>query len=141
MEKYLDDLFASVPAKAYDFAQRIQTAVPSIICDVGKSSNSAFLLRSFVSLRAENDGDELAVTIDISHPDNETISIDADICMDDGRIIAAGPSVQFPAKNVRTISIDAVSAWSSAFDNFLRASEPTVVQVISKMVESQKKLV
>ena len=61
--------------------------------------------------------------------------------MDDGRIIAAGPSVQFPAKNIRTISADAVSAWSLAFDDFLRASEPTVVQVISKMVESQKKSV
>jgi hypothetical protein len=139
MEKYLEVLAADVAAKSAEFATRIQLSMPSIICDVGQYSNEAFLLRSFVSLRADNNGDELAVTVDIKSPTKSgTISIESDVCRDDGTIIASGPAIQFPA--VGPGSAKTASSWSESFDAFLDDSEPEVLEVLKNMLLSEKKV-
>lgn len=55
MINYLDDLIGDVSVKMNAFAQRVHDSAPLILCDVEQFSTDAFLLRSFVSLRVDND--------------------------------------------------------------------------------------
>jgi hypothetical protein len=140
MEKYLATLVERVSNGSKEFAARVQASVPSIIADVGHYSNEAYLLRSFVSLRADNDGYELALTVDITRPPNGgMVSIESDVCLDDGTIIASGPTARFDMMNSNSAA--EASFWSKNFDEFLEKAEPEVVQVLSEMVANQEKLV
>lgn len=136
MEKYLEALVANVSAKSATFAERIQFSVPSIICEVGQYPNEAFLLRSFVSLRAENNGDELALTVDITRPTNDKISVESDVSMDDGTIIATGPAIELSCASPDASELALL--WSRNFDEFLEKSTPELVRVLSDMVAAQK---
>lgn len=138
MEKYLEALVDDVSAKSATFAERIRLSVPSIICEVGQYPNEAYLLRSFVSLRADNNGDELALTVDITRPRNDTILVESDVSLDNGTIIATGPSIELSATNPD--AAEAAILWSKKFDEFLENSTPGLVQVLSEMVATHESL-
>jgi hypothetical protein len=134
-------LTANVLAKSASFAEGIQRALPSILCDVGYYSNDAFFLRSYVSLRTDNEGDELAMTVDITAPSasdpSSTISIESDVCLDDGTIVASGPSGKF---GTSTTGFEAaISSWTNQFDEFLKASEVDVINVLQEMLSKKNK--
>jgi hypothetical protein len=138
----LSTLTADVLAKSAEFATRIQGHMPSVQIDVGHYSNDAFMLRSYVSIRADNDGDELAMTVDIrtlpAIDAGTTISIESDICMDDGTIVAAGPSAVFGDSALN--SEVHISAWCKEFDAFLRKSEHRVVNALEEIISKKSKL-
>jgi hypothetical protein len=119
----------------------MQGLLPSILCDVGHYSTEAFLLRSFVSLRSDNEGDELAMTVDITTQSasdtSPKFSIESDICLDDGTIVATGPSAKFDASS-RHFEAD-ISSWSKEFDAFLKASEVDVINVLKEMMSKKGK--
>lgn len=140
MEKYIESLFDHVRQSSTDFADRMAAVLPSIKPKVGSYSNAAFLLRAYVSFVGDAD-EELAVSIDIMHHPDGTISIETDICTDDGTIVADGPSARFSAANLNSASSDAVNAWQKKFELFLRASEPLVLAEVSKLLAPQEKLV
>jgi hypothetical protein len=134
-------LTANVLAKSASFAEGIQRALPSILCDVGYYSTDAFFLRSYVSLRTDNEGDELAMTVDITAPSasdpSSTISIESDVCLDDGTIVVLGPSVKF---GTSTPGFEAaISSWTDEFDKFLKASEVDVINVLQEMLSKKDK--
>jgi hypothetical protein len=137
----LSALSAAVLAKSAEFAKRMQGFVPSILCNVGHYSTEAFLLRSFVSLRADNAGDELAMTVDITTQSasdtSSTVLIESDICLDDGTIVAPGPSATFDASS-RDFEAD-LSSWSKEFDAFLNASEVDATTVLHEMISNKNK--
>jgi hypothetical protein len=142
MKNKVSALTADVLAKSAEFATRIQGFLPSILCDVGHYSNDAFLLRSFVSLRTHNEGDELAMTVDIKTQSateaSTTISIETDLCLDDGTIVATGPSAEFETSS-RGFET-AISSWSKNFDAFLHASEVDVLNVLTEMISQKSKV-
>jgi hypothetical protein len=131
-------LTANVLAKSGEFAERIRGLLPSILSDVGYYSNDAFFLRSYVSLRIDNEGDELAMTVDITAPSardpSSAISIASDICQGDGTIVVSGPGGTFGAS---TQGCDAaISSWNSKFDEFLEASESDVLEMLQEMLSN-----
>jgi hypothetical protein len=137
----LSALRTDVLAKSAEFAKRIQGVAPSILCDIGHYSNESFLLRAFVSLRSDNDSDELAMTVDITaqprSDESTTISIRSDVCLDDGTVLAEGPSAEFESASLGNET--AISSWNKEFDAFLKTSEVDVVQVLREMASKRKK--
>jgi hypothetical protein len=138
----LSKLTTDVLARSTEFAMRIQSRLPAVLFDVGHYSNDASLLRSYVSRRAENDGDEVAMTVEVTaRPTIDqmiSVSIESDICMDDGTIIATGPSATIvgsaPADEAVT------STWSKEFDAFLSASEHRVLGELEEMISKKNKV-
>jgi hypothetical protein len=68
-----------------------------------------------------------------------TISIESDICLDDGTIVATGPSA-----SVRDSAPDceaAISAWWKQFDEFLIASEHSVLNTVEEMISKKSKVI
>lgn len=121
----LTALAADVQAKSADFARRVRDSMPSILIDVGHYSNDAYLLRAFVSLRNDNQGDELAMTVNIKAPPANatkiTITIESDLCLDNGTIVATGPCAKLDPS--RPSFQKEISAWSEEFAAFLHNSE------------------
>jgi hypothetical protein len=131
----VSELTSTVLIKSGAFAKRLQGRLPTILCEVGHFSNEAFLLRSFVSLRSDDQSDELAMSVDITtHPKGDrstTIRIDSDLCLDDGTILATGPSGEFDAASPELETQTAL--WSEAFDVFLNESEDEAIEILRKM--------
>jgi hypothetical protein len=131
-KQFLLALAGNVLAKLAELAEGIHRSRPSIFCDVGYYSNDAFFLRSYVSLRIDNEGEGLALTVDITAPSaNEssaTIAIESDVCLDDGTMVVAGPSGKF---GTLTPGLEAaLCSWADEFDAFLKASEVDVLNVL-----------
>lgn len=137
----LSALSAEVLTKSAAFAERMQGFLPSILCDVGHYSNDSFLLRSFVSLRGDNKGDELAMTVDITTQSvsdtRTTVSIESDICLDNGTIVATGPSARLDSQSPQ-FEAD-ISSWSKEFDTFLKAAECDALNVLREMMSKKSK--
>jgi hypothetical protein len=140
-ENKLSALTSGVLAKSEEYATRMTAYLPSILCDVGHYSTEAFLMRSFVSLRSDNDGDELAMTVDIrAQPETggrTTISVESGLCLDNGTIVATGPSGKFDASSA-DFEV-AIASWNSEFDVFLKGSEIEAITVLRKMIASANK--
>lgn len=139
MKNYFDGLLAHVAEEMNRFARRVHAAVPSSICDIGQYSNDSFLLRSFVSLRGEPDGEELALTVNIIRPaPNKKFVIECDLCMDDGRLVAPGPVTELlPGSDAHLP--DVLLLWSKEFDEFLHQSAPKAIDVLTEMVEQHER--
>jgi hypothetical protein len=127
---------ADVLAKSEEFAQRLRSSLPSVLVEVAHYSNDAFLLRSFVSLRGDNQGAELALTVNITKPPvdqtGQTIHIESDLCMDDGTIVIAGPGATLdPSKPGFEQDL---SVWTAEFAVFLDTSETDAINAVRELV-------
>jgi hypothetical protein len=134
MEKYIENLLSRIGQSTSDFANRIVAAKPAAKPDVGHYSNAAFLLRSYAGFRIDDVGEEVAITVDVKRHEDGKISIDSDICMDDGSFVMTGPQVKFSAAAPNSASNEAITQWQAKFEQFLRTSEPVVLAAISTMV-------
>lgn len=134
MEQELENLFLLIGRSMTDFASRIVAANPAAKADVGNYSNAAFLLRSYAGFRLEGAGEEVAVTVDVKRHDDGQISINSDICMDDGVMPMTGPAAKFSADISDLTSNEAITEWQEKFKRFLDMSEPVMLAAISQMV-------
>lgn len=132
-------LTADVVAKSADFAHRMQTLVPSAIVDVGHYSNTSFLLRSFVSLRGDNQGGELAMTVDITRPSSNEeqvfISISSDLSLDDGSVLKTGPSAKLDPSCAGFER--QIAAWANEFVVFLSSSELDAANALGELTANK----
>lgn len=139
MQNDLSTLTETVLAKSADFASRMRRDFPSLLCDVGHYSNEAFLLRSFVGLRADNQGDELALTIDVAiRPPSVygiDLTIESDLCLEDGTIVATGPAAKFDSASP-TFVLD-VLGWGEAFDVFVAESQKKLSLALAAIVAAR----
>lgn len=139
MKNDLSVLTDTVQAKSAAFFTRMRRYYPSLICDVGHYSNEAFLLRSFVSLRCDNQADELALAIDVtvlSTSDTDAVlSVECDVCLDNGTIVATGPSRELVTSSP-TFEQDVLS-WGKEFDAFISESKTKVADAGEKMIATR----
>jgi hypothetical protein len=138
-ENKLLALTSGVLTKLAAFGARMKSCLPPILCDVGHYSSEAFLLRSFVSLRRDNYGDELALTVDIKVQTetggSTTLSMESGLCLDNGTIVATGPGAVFTASSPDFEA--AVASWNRGFDVFLKESEIEAIAILRKMIASK----
>lgn len=138
----LTALAAEVQAKSAAFAQRMRDSMPSMLVDVGHYSTDAFLMRSFVSLRSDNQGDELALTVNIATPPvnaaNSMISIESDLCLDNGTIVTMGPCAKLDPSSPGFGK--ALSEWTTDFYAFLADSEIEARNILKEISLKQSRL-
>jgi hypothetical protein len=107
------------------FAEKLAAVDPALVRDLGHTANDAYLLRGYLAFRRSSDGDEVAITVDIQN-DSQQMTITSDACTDDGRVVAAGPSVALQlSDSERSVEI-ALSDWLHEFEQFLLKNESAV---------------
>ncbi|MNX95333.1 hypothetical protein D3C86_1276040 [compost metagenome] len=110
-------------------AEKIVMSDSSVIRDVGRTSNGAFLLRAYLAFRRSVDGEELAITVDI-RGDDKQMAIESDVCKEDGTVLVIGPL----AKIQWTESVQpALDDWMREFEQFLSKSEAEIAAAVSRL--------
>jgi hypothetical protein len=99
----------------------------NFIHDVGKSSNSTFPLRAYLTFMRDKNGDEIAVTVDVVNRDGKHF-IEADICGEDGLILAEGPSAQ-----MTELTEMSLISWLEEYEVFLKANQNKVKEKAAEL--------
>ncbi len=82
---------------------------------IGRSSNSMFPLRAYLTILRSNNGDELSITVDIKNRENGLL-IESDVIGEEGVIIADGPSLELHG-DLSDPSIQVkINEWFESFD-------------------------
>lgn len=108
-------------------SERLTTADPNLITSIERYSNDAFLMRGYVTFCKSPYGDEIAIGIDIQS-DNEQMSIVSDVCMDNGEIIAEGPTAIISTSGDELSTKRSMDEWLEKFTRFLDENEPTILK-------------
>jgi hypothetical protein len=132
MESDLASLSLRIEPLLSAFAQRIIAADPSVTHHVGRSSNAMFPLRAYASFLKSPDSDEVAVTVDVM-ADGDQLKVSSDACIENGHVLAEGPSATLQNLGRRTSSGVAFVGWIAEFERFLLAVEPTVRTAVSNL--------
>ncbi|TQV84819.1 hypothetical protein FKG94_04710 [Exilibacterium tricleocarpae] len=90
------------------------------IHDIGKSSNTAFPLRAYLTFMKDRNGGEISITVDVINR-NGIYFVEADICDGNDLIVAEGPTVQMtqPTENDLT-------SWLEKYEAFLESNQNVV---------------
>ncbi len=118
MNEARDVLWRHVQPLLRGFAERIAASDSSVSYSVESTSNDAFLMRGYVSLRKAAADNEIAVTVDAAFGDDEII-LSADACMDDGEVLADGPEATVPLSTASLSSGTPLADWLERFKDFL----------------------
>jgi len=111
------------------FAEKIAMRNSSVICDVRRTINEAFLLRAYLAFRRHVDGEELAITVDI-RSDDKQMAMESDVCKEDGTVLMTGPLAEIHwTEGVQP----ALDDWVHEFEQFLSKSEAEIVAAVSRL--------
>ena len=126
------DLWVKIQRLLEAFAEKITQIDPSLISKVGNTTNDAFFVSGYLSFIRHADGDEIAISID-AQTNGEQLTIDSDVCADNGQIIAQGPTAKISLSDNQPNLKAALDDWLDEFGRFLQNVEPTVIKNISKI--------
>jgi hypothetical protein len=128
----VESLWLRVHASLTAFADRLTTADPSLIRDLRRTKNDTFPLRGYLAFKRQTDGDEVAITIDV-RCEAQQLTIEADVCSDEGQIIAGGPAATVSLSESSTTVDAAIDGWLQEFEQFLIKQEPMVRQTVAHL--------
>ncbi len=112
------------------FSRRLAAAHPELLCDLGRSANDTFVLRAYLAVKRSASGEEVAITVDV-RSDGQALIVESDACLDNGKVLAAGPSVTISLTDEDLCIESAFSGWLSEFERFLSESEAVVELAIA----------
>ena len=92
----------------------------NFIHNIGKSSNSAFPLRAYLTFMKDNNSDEISVTVDVINRDGAYF-IEADICGEDGLILADGPTIHMLEPTEKDLAL-----WLEEYEAFLNSQQDMI---------------
>lgn len=104
----------------------INKSVDGVISKISYNSNESFPLNGYLSLARSIDGKELAIVINV-HLMGDKLHITSDACMEDGRIIAEGPSLQLAARKFSMKNM-MISSWLHEFSLFLDKEKKIITE-------------
>lgn len=132
MMTVVDTLWLRLHAMLSTFAVKMTAIDPALAREIRRTANEAFFLRGYLALRKSTQGDELTISVDIQ-TDGQRLVVESDACLDDGSIVADGPSVVVRLsesdQNVET----AINDWLHEFEQFLSKNESAVVAALSEL--------
>jgi hypothetical protein len=132
MDQAKDVLWRGVQPLLRDFAERIAASDSAVTYSVQSTSNDAFLIRGYASLRKATADDEIAVTVDAVFRDGEIV-LSADACMDDGEVLAGGPEAAVPLSAMLSSSGTPLAEWLGRFEDFLASIEAAVKERVAAL--------
>lgn len=133
MTTVTDVLWSRLHIALMEFADKLVIMDPTLIRSLGHTENDVFLLRGYLALRRRADGDEVAITVDVQF-DGHRLTVVSDVCADDGRIIATGPSIEVPLSDIQTKAEAVLNDWLCDFQRFLRENERVVAAAASQLL-------
>ena len=121
LQERLETIFCAyaklLQSKKEDFFHQIETRI---------LMNEKFLFSAHLSFMKDRvNGDELVISVGI-FDNNGICEIDSDICSDNGRVLAVGPSVKNPSK-------EDLKEWGTQFECFLEESRSVIHSNIRKL--------
>ena len=132
MNETRDLLWRCVQPLLRDFAERIAAADSTVSYSVGRTSNDAFLIRGYASLRKAAAEDEIAVTVDAAFEGDEIVLF-ADVCMDDGEVLTDGPDATMPSSAMLSSSGTPLAEWLGRLEDFLASIEGAVKERVAAL--------
>lgn len=112
------------------FAEKLCTVDPTLVRRLERTKNDTFLLRVYLSLSKQTQGDEVAICVDVRRVDQELI-VESDACMDDGTIIATGPCAALSGNESDWNT--AICDWLDEFERFLKENETAVSKAAAQL--------
>jgi hypothetical protein len=128
----VEPLWLHLHAALSAFAEKLALVDPSLIHDLGRSKNDAFLLRAYLAFRRSAGSEEVAITVDVQSDGKRTM-IESDVCKDDGTVVAAGPSAEIQLSEDDLSVQHALDGWMREFEKFLSDSEPEIVSAVCRL--------
>ena len=132
MNEAKDLLWRCLQPLLRDFAERIAASDSTVSYSVGCTSNDAFLIRGYVSLRKAAADEEIAVAVDAAFEDGQIV-LSADACMDNGEVLADGPKATMPASAMLSSSRTPLAEWLRRFEDFLASIEAAVKERVAAL--------
>jgi hypothetical protein len=129
MTKIVEEFWPRVRGVLSSFSEELIAGDSTLACSVGHTSNDAYLLRAFLALSRNLDGDELSITVDIRDFGDE-LRIESDFTLGDGRIIAEGPNVAIRMSQEVSFALD---VWLAELDVFLHDSQPKIANHLTQL--------
>jgi hypothetical protein len=127
MNQFFEKLLPQIQEYGSRFAERITGANPSLKYAFGSLSNEVFLLKFYGGFRLDDNGDEIAVTVEAVRS-GQAILLESDICMDNGLVLKVGPAAQFSSTSSPEILDTEISRWMQEFEAFLLSAEQPMLQ-------------
>ena len=109
----------------------VASSEPLVSVNAGQSKNDNFPYRGFLSFTKASSENELALTVNVKTLDSGEL-IKSDVCLDDGRLIADGPSVLLSNRNKVEINSSILSDWASKYRLFVSESKEDIIVEIRK---------
>ncbi len=126
-ENLTEFLWVRLQSLFVSLIQYVCSSKDDFIHNVGKSSNDAFPLRAYLTFMKDKNGDEIAVTVDVVNR-NGNYFFEADICGEDGLILAEGPSAE-----MMEITEKELSSWLEEYESFLKSSQSLVKEKAAEL--------
>jgi len=127
-KQQLDEELRPIYESLIDF---VASSELSVSVNAGQSENDNFPYRGFLSFTKANSENELALTVSVKTIDIGEI-IKSDVCLDDGRLIADGPSAMLSNSNKVEIKSSILSDWVSKYRLFVSESKEDIIAEIRK---------
>ncbi len=115
-----------------EFSERFSRSETKLFKEIGCSANETCLIRAYLAFKKQKDGSEVAVIIDIKS-DGHLFRIEADICHDDGRLIAPSQVSEILLKSATVNSEDWKGKWVNDFKRWLLKQEAVLVSAVSEL--------
>jgi hypothetical protein len=100
--------------------------------NIGSSSNSVFPLRAYLTILRSNDGDELAITVDIKSLEDGLL-IESDVVGEEGAIIADGPSLELHGDLSGPTSQAMIDEWFKSFNRLIEEKSSDIETAIKSL--------
>jgi hypothetical protein len=116
------------------FAENIGAKNPDLIRTIGGGSNDAFVLTAHLAFMKHDQGEELAISIDMVRRGDMVVAT-TDICLDDGTYVADGPGATFNALELENLSKTPPNfdEWLAAFEEFLWLHEAVILKLANEL--------
>ena len=125
-------LWAHIRPVLADFADRLTTVDSTVMPNIQRTANGSFPLRCYLALKRTKDGEEMAITVDV-RSNKQQLIVESDVCIDNGEVIAAGPSTIIVLAEDQSLIDSAICGWTRDFEQFLRANETTIFESASSL--------
>lgn len=131
-EIIVEYLWGEIDPLLYRFASGLAPSESNVKFTIERRMNEAFLLRGYVSFRRTDVDNEVAILVDVLLKGDQ-IHLSADACMEDGEIIADGPTEYVVPSIISEFDETLFSEWLKRFGEFLVHIEVVVRERIDLM--------
>lgn len=131
MLNHVDFIWAAFVKVFDNFLLNFSLAGLPVNYKISATSNSSFLLRGFLSFMGDMDGDEVAITVDVTLADG-IFKIETDAVKDDGSVIAEGPKLICNFVNWDSVRDD-FDGYTKKVGKFLAEEEAEIYREVSRL--------